>query len=79
VFGPVQESSSSLQCVLFGSRAFLVMRWTIPGLVLIEVASCGLFLAATYTHMGGEVDGLAYSPRSGLWTVAASRGDGAYL
>jgi hypothetical protein len=78
VFGPVLESSSSLLGVLFGSRAFLVMRWTIPWSVLVEVASWGLSLATTSSHMGGEVDGLAY-PRTGLRTVAPNRGDRAYL
>jgi hypothetical protein len=38
--------------VLFGSQAFLVMRWMILESVLIEVASWGLFLAAMSFNMG---------------------------
>jgi hypothetical protein len=60
VFGPVLESSSGLLGVLFGSRACLVLRWTIPVSVLVEVASWSLFLAAMSSHVRDEGDGLAY-------------------
>jgi hypothetical protein len=49
----VRESSSDLLGALFGSRAFLTMRWTVLGSVLGEVASQGLFLAAMPSHVGG--------------------------
>jgi hypothetical protein len=52
MFGSVLESSSSLLGVLFGSLAFLAMRWMILESILIEVASWGLFLAATSSNMG---------------------------
>jgi hypothetical protein len=39
VFESILESSSSLLGVLSGSQAILVMRWTIPGSILIEVVS----------------------------------------
>jgi hypothetical protein len=52
MFGSVLESSSSLLGVLFGSLAFLTMRWMILESILIEVASWGLFLAATSSNMG---------------------------
>jgi hypothetical protein len=58
MFRSVLESSSGLLGVLFSSWAFLEMRWTIPESVLIQVASWGLFLVATSSHVGGEVDGL---------------------
>jgi hypothetical protein len=38
VFRLVLESSSGLLGVLFGSKAYLVMRWMIPRSVLVEVA-----------------------------------------
>jgi hypothetical protein len=37
-FPSVPESSSYLPGVLFGSRAFLALRWTMPGMILGEVA-----------------------------------------
>jgi hypothetical protein len=49
---PVLESSSGLLGVLFGSRAFLEVRWTMAGSVLVEVASWGHYLATTPSHMG---------------------------
>jgi hypothetical protein len=39
VFSMVSESSSYLSGVLFGSREFLALRWTMPGTILGEVAS----------------------------------------
>jgi hypothetical protein len=51
------------------------MRWMRPGSVLMEVASWGLYLAVTPSHVGAEVDVLAY-PCTGLWSIAASRGAG---
>jgi hypothetical protein len=39
VFSPVPESSSCLPGVLFGSQAFLAMRWTMPGMALEKVTS----------------------------------------
>jgi hypothetical protein len=53
VFESVLESSSSLSGVLFNSQAFPVMRWTMPGKVLIEVDSWGLYLAMMPSHVGG--------------------------
>jgi hypothetical protein len=35
----VPESSSYHPGVIFGSRAFLVLRWMMPGIILGEVAS----------------------------------------
>jgi hypothetical protein len=49
-----------------------------PMSVLVEVASWGLYLAMTSFHVGAEADGLDY-PCTGLWLIAASRGDRAYL
>jgi hypothetical protein len=46
-----------------------------PMSVLVEVASWGLYLAEAD---GLEADGLDY-PCTGLWLIAASRGDRAYL
>jgi hypothetical protein len=42
VFPSVLESSYLLG-FLFGSRAFLVLRWTMPGTILGEVASRSSF------------------------------------
>jgi hypothetical protein len=39
VFSLVPESSSGSLGVLFGSHAFLAMRWTTPRMILGEVAS----------------------------------------
>jgi hypothetical protein len=39
VFRSVLESSSGLLGVLFGSQAFLAMRWMMPRSILIEIAS----------------------------------------
>jgi hypothetical protein len=43
-----------------------------------EVASGCLYLAMKLFHVGADVDGPAY-PCTGLWLVAVSRGDSAYL
>jgi hypothetical protein len=39
VFPSVPESSSYLPGVLFGSWAFLALRWLMPRMILREVAS----------------------------------------
>jgi hypothetical protein len=72
------ESSSCLSSVLFGSRTFLVMRWMMPEALPREVASCCLYLAAGPSHVGVEVDGLAY-PLHRPMACSCSRGDRAYL
>jgi hypothetical protein len=47
--------------VLLGSRVFLALRWTMPGMFLGDVASHRrLYLAAKPSHVGVNVDGLAY-------------------
>jgi hypothetical protein len=48
------ESSPCILGVLFGSRAFLAMRWSMPGTILGEVASRCLYLATKPTHAGGR-------------------------
>jgi hypothetical protein len=58
---------------------FYTFTRMIPGLVLIEVASWGLFLAAMSSHVvgrggGGEVDELAYRPLRPLDRIYQPRG-----
>jgi hypothetical protein len=53
VFGSVPESSPILLGVLFGSRAFLAMRWTMLETILGEDASWRLYLAAKPSHVRG--------------------------
>jgi hypothetical protein len=38
-FPSVSKSSSYLSVVIFGSRAFLALRWMMPGTFLEELAS----------------------------------------
>jgi hypothetical protein len=56
VFGSVVESSGHF----LQSRASLAMRWVMPESVLGEIVSWCLCLAMTLSHVGGEVDILAY-------------------
>jgi hypothetical protein len=44
----------------FGSQAFLARWWTRLGSVLVAVASWGLYMTATPSHMGAKVDGQTY-------------------
>jgi hypothetical protein len=53
-FSSVPKSSSRLSGVLFGSRVFLAMRWTALGMILREVASWCLYLAAKPSHVRGQ-------------------------
>jgi hypothetical protein len=53
VFGSVLESSPILLGVLFGSRAFLAMRWMMLETILGEDASWRLYLAAKPSHVRG--------------------------
>jgi hypothetical protein len=55
------EVGQSFLNVLLGSRAFLALSWMTFGKVLGDVASwCRLYLVAKPSHMGVDVDGLAY-------------------
>jgi hypothetical protein len=55
----VPESSSYLPGVLFGSRTFLALRWTMPGTIFGEVASHnGFTLWLRLPTWGVNVDGL---------------------
>jgi hypothetical protein len=53
--------SSCLLCVLFGSRAFLALRWTTLEMILGEVVSqCGFTWWLSLPTWGVDVDGLAF-------------------
>jgi hypothetical protein len=59
-FPSVLESCSYLPGVLFSSRAFLVLRWTMPRMILGEVASrSGFTWWLSLPMWGVNVDGLA--------------------
>jgi hypothetical protein len=61
VFLLVPESSSFLQCIVFGSRAFLALRWTTPGMILGAVASrSGFTWRLSFPTWRVDVEGLAY-------------------
>jgi hypothetical protein len=79
VFSTVPESSSCHPVVLFGSRAFLALRWMMPGIILGEVASRCLYVVTKPSHMGGEgadVDMLAYPLHRPTARSCQSRGLG---
>jgi hypothetical protein len=59
-FPLVPESSSYLPGILFGSREFLALRWSMPRTILREVASQSGFTWRLCLPMwGSDVDGLA--------------------
>jgi hypothetical protein len=53
MFSSIPKPSSGLSGVLFSSRAFLAIRWMMPGMILGEVASGCLYLTTKLAHMGG--------------------------
>jgi hypothetical protein len=76
VFVSAPESSSCLPGVLLGSWTFLAMRWMTPGMIPGEVASQCLYLAVKPSHMGVEVDGLAYPLHRPMTCSYHPRGQG---
>jgi hypothetical protein len=59
-FPSVPESSSYLLGVLFGSRAFLALRWMMLETILREVASRSSFTSRlSLPTLGVDMDGLA--------------------
>jgi hypothetical protein len=54
-FPSVPESSSCLLDVLFGSWAFLALRWMMSGMILGEVASQSGFTWRPSLHMWGSM------------------------
>jgi hypothetical protein len=61
VLKSVPESSPILLGVLFSSRAFLAVRWTMLGMILGEDALWRLYLAAKPSHVG-DLGGWASLP-----------------
>jgi hypothetical protein len=54
------EDGQGFPGILLGSRAFLVMRWTTPKMVLEDVlAQHRLYLTAKPSNVGVDVDGLS--------------------
>jgi hypothetical protein len=53
VLSSVLEPSSCLPGVLFGSQAFLAMRWMMSGMILGEVALECLYLVTKPSHVEG--------------------------
>jgi hypothetical protein len=52
--------SSGPPGILLDSQGFLALRWTMPRMVLRDIASWHLlYLVAKPSHMGVDVDGLA--------------------
>jgi hypothetical protein len=73
----VPESSSYLPGVPFGSRAFLALRWTMPGTILGEVASqSGFTWHPSFPTSGVDVDGLTYPLHRPMAHSCQVRGQG---
>jgi hypothetical protein len=68
---------SCLPGVLFGSRAFLALRWTVPEMILGEVASrCGFTWWLSLPTWGVDVDRLDYSLHRPTVCSSQTRGQG---
>jgi hypothetical protein len=68
------EDGQGFPSILLGSRA---LRWTVPWTVLVDIALWHrLYLVAKPSHVGVDVDGLAYPLHHPMTCSCQSRGQG---
>jgi hypothetical protein len=75
--GPKTEKVGQGFPGVLGSLVFLALRWTMLEKVLMDVTSwCWLYLAAKPSHVGADVDGLAYPLHHPMSYSHQTRGQG---